>query len=177
LALHVPSEYENHIKYLDSQGLGRQVFLSMRQLFEHLAQRQAVVLLFEDWHWADRSSVGLAEHLLPLTATNPLLICCVSRLDPEGPIARIRRATARNLTRPCQEIVLSPLSQADSATLIGNLVGMLELPASVREQILRKTEGNPFFIEEVIRSLVADGVLSRGPPEQSWRLAKAIDQL
>ena len=177
LALRVPTEYEDRVKYLDSQGLGRQVFLSMRRLFERLAQRQPVVLLFEDWHWADRSSVGLAEHLLPLTVTVPLLMWCVTRPDPEGPIARIRLVAAESPTYRFHEIVLSPLPEAHSATLIGNLVGMLELPAALREQILEKTEGNPFFIEEVVRSLVAEGVLTRGRRNQSWHLARAVDRL
>ena len=167
LAMRVPAEYEDRVKYLDGQGLGRQVFLSMHKLFERLAQRQPVVLLFEDWHWADRSSVGLVEHLLPLTSTVPLLIWCVTRPDPEGPAARIRLLAAESPTYRFREIVLSPLPEAHSAALIGNLVGMLDLPAALREQILEKTEGNPFFIEEVIRSLVAEGILIRGGRNQS----------
>ena len=42
---------------------------------------------------------------------------------------------------------------------------------------MRKTEGNPFFIEEVIRSLVTDGILVRGPRDHGWRLAERIDQV
>ena len=177
LALRVPARYEDRIKFLDSQALGRQVFLSMRQLFERMARRQPIVLLFEDWHWADRSSVGLVEHLLPLIAGSQLLIWCVTRPDPGGPITRIRRAAIENPEYRFQEVVLSPLSEGDSATLVGKLVGMLELPGALREQILRKTEGNPFFIEEVIRSLVSEGVLTRGPRDLSWHLAKAVDHL
>jgi class 3 adenylate cyclase len=177
LAVHLPREYQERVKYLDSQGLGRQVFLSMRRLFEHLAQQRPLVLLFEDWHWADRSSVALAEHLLSLVAATPLLVWCVSRPDPDGPIARIKRAVADNPTYSFQEVVLSPLSEASSVTLIRNLVGSFDFPITLREQILKKTEGNPFFIEEVIRSLVTDGFLSRRARDHSWYLAKAVNQL
>ncbi len=177
LTLRVPPEYEDRVKYLDGQGLGRQVFLCMRQLFEQLALRQPVVLLLEDWHWADQSSIELAEHLLPLAGTTPLLAFFVSRPDPEGPTARIRQFASQNPGRRFQEVILSPLSEEQSTTLVGNLVGTLDLPAALREQILRKTEGNPFFIEEVIRSLVTDGVLVRGSRDHPWRLVKPVDQV
>ena len=177
LALRVPSEYEDRVKYLDGQGLRRQVFLCMRQLFEQLARRQPVILVLEDWHWADRSSIELAEHLLPLAETTPLLASFVTRPDPEGPAARIRKFASENPAGRFQEIILSPLSQEHSAALIGNLVGSLDLPEALREEIMRKTEGNPFFIEEVIRSLVTDGILVRGLRDHGWRLAERIDQV
>ena len=137
LALRVPSEYEDRVKYLDGQGLRRQVFLCMRQLFEQLARRQPVILVLEDWHWADRSSIELAEHLLPLAETTPLLASFVTRPDPEGPAARIRKFASENPAGRFQEIILSPLSQEHSAALIGNLVGSLDLPETLREEIMR----------------------------------------
>jgi class 3 adenylate cyclase/tetratricopeptide (TPR) repeat protein len=177
LTLRVPPEYEDRVKYLDGQGLGRQVFLCMRQLFEQLALRQPVVLLLEDWHWADQSSIELAEHLLPLADTKPLLAFFVTRPDPEGPAARIRQFASQNPGQRFQEVTLAPLSEEQSTTLVGNLVGTLDLPAALISQILRKTEGNPFFIEEVIRTLVTDGVLVRGSREHPWKLVKPVDQV
>ena len=177
LALRVPSEYENRVKYLDGQGLRRQVFLCMRQLFEQLALRQPVVLLQEDWHWADSSSIELAEHLLPLAETTLLLAVFVTRPDPEGASARIRKFASENPAHRFQEVILSQLSEENSAALVANLVGRLDLSVPLREQIMRKTEGNPFFIEEVIRSLVTDGILVRGLRDFGWRLAERIDQV
>ena len=177
LALRLQPEHEERVKYLDGQALRRQVFLCMRQLFEQLALRQPVVLLLEDWHWADQSSIELAEHLLPLTDTTSMLAFFATRPDPDAPAARIRQFTAQQEGRQLREIALLPLSEQQSATLVSNLVGASDLPAALREQILRKTEGNPFFIEEVIRSLVTDGVLVRGAREASWVVVKHVDQV
>jgi class 3 adenylate cyclase/tetratricopeptide (TPR) repeat protein len=177
LALAVPSKYEDRVKYLDGQGLRRQVFRCMRQLFEQLALRQPLVLLLEDWHWADRSSIELAEHLLPLADATPLLGCFVTRPDPEGPAARIRQFASERPGSRFQEVMLAPLSQEHSTALVANLVGTRELPVSLREQILRKTEGNPFFIEEVIRSLVTDGSLVRSSRGDAWQLVKRVEQV
>jgi predicted ATPase len=81
----------------------------------------------------------------------------VTRTEPGDPAARIRATASHHSGVPFQEIVLAPLAGEHSRVLIDNLVG--DLPEVVRSQILRKTEGNPFFIEEVIRALIAEGTL------------------
>lgn len=177
LALRIPDAFADRIMYLDGPAFRRQVFLCMRQLFERLATRQPLVLFLEDWHWADQSSIELAEHLLPLAGTKPLLVFLATRPDPEGPTARIQQIAASQGGQRLQEVALAPLSDADSAVLVGNLVGQLDIPAGLRGQILRKTEGNPFFIEEVIRSLVTEGVLVRGARDSSWQLARQHEQV
>ncbi len=177
LALHLPAELEERVKYLDGPGLRRQVFLCMRQLFEQLARRQPVVMLLEDWHWADQSSIDLAEHLLPLTDGTALLALFATRPDPGGPNARVRQFASSEAGRRMQEIVLAPLGERHSTELVANLIGELDLPAELHAQILRKTEGNPFFMEEVIRSLVADGVLVRDARDQSWQLVRQVEQV
>jgi class 3 adenylate cyclase/tetratricopeptide (TPR) repeat protein len=177
LALRLPAEHEARVRYLDGQALRRQVFLCMRQLFEQLARRRPVVLLLEDWHWADQSSIELAEHLLPLADSTALLAFFATRPDPEGPAARIRQFAARPADSLLREIVLAPLSEQLSATMVSNLVGSAELPAALREQILRRTEGNPFFIEEVIRSLVTEGVLVRSARDESWQVVKQVEHV
>jgi tetratricopeptide (TPR) repeat protein len=170
-------EYEQRVKFLDAQALGRQVFLSMRQLFEQLARRQPILVVMEDWHWVDHSSVALCEHLLPLTSSLGVMFWFVTRADPGDPAARIRAAASRNPGLPFQEIALVPLGEDHSSDLIDNLLGMSDLPQGVRIQILRKTEGNPFFIEEVVRALIAEGTLVKDAREGSWRLAKPVAAL
>jgi class 3 adenylate cyclase/tetratricopeptide (TPR) repeat protein len=177
LALRLPPEHEERVKYLDGQALRRQVFLCVRQLFEQLALRQPIVLLLEDWHWADQSSIELAEHLLPLAESTPLLAFFTTRPDPGGPALRVRQFTSKQAALQLCEIALLPLSKQQSATLVSNLVGAAELPSVLRDQILRKTEGNPFFIEEVVRSLVTDGALVRGTGDEAWQVVKHIDQV
>ena len=177
LASRIPPEYLDRVRYLDGPGLRRQVFLCMRQLFEQLAQRQPVVLILEDWHWADQSSIELAEHLWPLAGTTAFLVFFTTRTDPEGRLIRIRQFASGQASSTFQEIMLEPLSEELSAVLVSNLVGTLEMPLALRDQILRRTEGNPFFIEEVIRSLVTDGVLARDGWDQSWKMVKQVNQV
>ena len=177
LALRLPSELEDKVKYLDGQALRRQVFLCMRQFFERLTQRQPVVLLLEDWHWADQSSIELAEHLLTLAASSRMLAFFATRPEPDGPSQSIRQCVARQPGLSLREISLLPLSDRQSEIMIANIVGGVALPAALREQLLRKTEGNPFFIEEVIRTLISEGVLVHGARDDDWHALKRIDEV
>lgn len=177
LSLEMTGDYEQRVKFLDAQALRRQVFLRMRELFERLAQRQPVVLVMEDWHWVDHSSVALCEHLLPLARTNALLFWFAARAEPPAALDSIRGAVTADGGGRLEEVELSALREDDVGALIDNLVGARDLPRRVRSEILRKTGGNPFFVEEVIRALIADGSLTRDPRQGSWRLARPIETL
>ena len=177
LSLPVGTDLEERVRHLDGQGLKRQVFLCMRQLFEHLARSHPLLLLLEDWHWADQSSIELAEHLLPLTQDSALLIFFATRPEPAAAARALRQAALALAGVQPREIVLAPLSASQSEVLLANLVGQMVLPATLREQILRRTEGNPFFVEEVVRSLVSQGALVRGSDGQGWHLGKPVEQM
>ena len=79
LALPLPEVYAPHVRYLDGLAMGHQVFRSLRTLMERLAASQPLVLVLEDWHWADQSSAELLEHLLPLSQEARVLICITAR--------------------------------------------------------------------------------------------------
>jgi len=131
------------VKFLDAQALGRQVFLTMHELFDRLAGRQPVAIVLEDWHWVDHSSVALCEHLLPLTRSHQLLVWFATRAEPAEPAARIRAAATAGGGTAAVEIALAPLAEDQSRALIDNLTGTRDLPDAVRGQILAKTGGEP----------------------------------
>jgi len=177
LTLEVRDEYVERVKYLDSEAMGRQVFLASRRFFERLAQARPVVLVFEDLHWVDESSALLLEHLLPLVERVPLLICGVSRPYRETPAARLQEVAGRDLPERYTEIQLASLSQADSAQLVRNLLEIDDLSPRVREMIVRKAEGNPFFLEEIIRTLIDAGAVVHEPTTGRWRATAQIETI
>ena len=177
LGLAVPAALERRVKHLDGEAMGRQIFRSTRRLFERLAVAHPVVLVFEDLHWADASSAELIEHLLPLTAFVPLLLCGVGRPEPDGPAARLRVVARASHDERYTEVALAPLSPATSATLLDNLLAGSPVAAGLSDLILARTEGNPFFLEEVVRALITAGTLSWEPIAAEWRVAGDIDQM
>ena len=108
-------------------------------------------------HWADSSSVDLILQLLPLV--NELPLFCVVTARPERTTHGWRLVTAarEGFGDALVELRLARLSDDDSRRLVGNLLEIESLPASVRDLILTKAEGNPFFVEEVIRMLIERG--------------------
>jgi class 3 adenylate cyclase/tetratricopeptide (TPR) repeat protein len=176
MGLRVPAALEDRVKHLDGRAMGRQIFRASRRLFERLAGEQPLILVFEDLHWSDHSSTELVEHLLPLVETVPLLLCGVGR-PGHGGIERLREAAQRNHAARYTEISLTPLSEPASAALIANLIPGVDIPPRLRDRILQKTDGNPFFVEEVVRSLIDTGALVRNAATGRWRVAVPLEDL
>ncbi len=169
LNLEVSEPYAERVRYLDGEAMGDQITLAFRALFQELSARQPLVLVFEDLHWVDNSSARLLERLLPLVETSPLLICGLSRPDPESPAILIDEIAAKTHRSHYTAVKLTRLSQADSQRLANNLLQIEDLPSSVHETIVRKADGNPFFVEEIIRNLIEAGTVVRNTSSGGWR--------
>ena len=154
LSLHLEGEAEQRASMLDPQKLQAHYLAALRRLLSALAQRAPCVLIFEDIHWADPSSVDMLIKLLPLLDEMPLLMGFITRPDRDTPGWRLVEALQEQAGRRLTEISLQALSESDSRQLITNLLEIEALPEEVRSVILQKSEGNPFFVEEIIRMLI-----------------------
>jgi class 3 adenylate cyclase/tetratricopeptide (TPR) repeat protein len=177
LSLPVEPEYERSVKYLDGQAMGRQIFRSIRRLVDRLASMQPLVLVFEDLHWADQSSTELIEHLLPLVNTARLLLCGVGRPERDSPASRLRELARAEYAGRYHEIVLTALPPDSSAALVENIVADDQMPPQLKALILEKSDGNPFFIEEVLRSMIATRTLTWDPAAATWRVTREVDRI
>jgi class 3 adenylate cyclase/tetratricopeptide (TPR) repeat protein len=176
LGLGVRGEYAEGLKYLDGKSMGSQIYLTSRRFFERLARVQPLVLVFEDLHWVDESSMLLLEHLLPLILRVPILICGISRTDPKIPIERLREIATKEYERRYTELRLSPLSQSDSLQMMHNLMEIDNLSSTMREKIVHKVDGNPFFLEEIMRSLIDTGAVVHDSSTERWKTTEKLDQ-
>ena len=115
IGLEVKGELALNLKHLDGESVGKQIYLSSRRFFERLA-RTPLVLVFEDLHWADESTILLIEHLFPLINRVPLLICGVSRPEVGSPASRMRDTALSDYEGQYTEIRLTPLSPLNAPT-------------------------------------------------------------
>ncbi len=127
---------------------------ALEKVLHALLARGPVVLVLEDIHWADPSSVELLSQLVTLTLSYPLLVCLTARHEPDAPGWSLATAARMRLGGGLHELSLAPLSESDTRQLVANLLQIEALPEPVRRLILHKAEGNPFFVEEVIRMLI-----------------------
>lgn len=125
----------------------------MREWATRLAARQPLAIILEDLHWADATSLALLETMLETTEAAPILLGLVFRPDRDHGSWRVNDVARQRYPHRHTEMTLDPLGPANTAQLVTNLLMIPDLPAEVRDAILQRAEGNPFFIEEVIRSL------------------------
>jgi predicted ATPase len=164
------------IKYLEGEALSRQILQSIRDYIVAKARRAPLVLAWEDLHWADPSSLSLLETVVSLTQQCPLLLIFVYRPIREGRVWGFHRKLEETLNGNHVIIQPAPLTPVESGQLLDNLLGMA-LPDRIRELIINKAEGNPFYLEEVIRSLIERGAIIRSEDNQRWVIMPVLNQI
>ena len=151
---------------LSPEALQYRTFEVLGALLARLAEDGPVVCAIEDLHWADPTSVQLAERLLPLTEDAAVLLVLSMREERDHPCWALKELAAREYPHLYRELALEPLSGDAERELLESLTGGT-LPADLARRILAQAEGNPFFLEELVRSLVDAGALVRD--ERGWR--------
>jgi len=130
-------------------------FTAWRRFLEALSAQGPTVLVFEDLHWADDALLAFLEHLADWAQGVPLLILCTARpeLHEQHPTwaAGLRNATTINL---------APLTDEETAWLIGSLLERAVLPAETQQALLERAGGNPLYAEEFVRLLADRDLLS-----------------
>jgi class 3 adenylate cyclase/tetratricopeptide (TPR) repeat protein len=137
----------------------RYVWNSFGEFIGRAAQDQPLLLVLEDLHWADESTVLLTEYLAPLLPEMPVLVLGTYRdleVDLSHPLARVIGQLGRR--RLVERVVLRRLSFDGVRVMLRALAGH-PAPEHLVRVIDRETEGNPFFVEEVYLHLVESGVL------------------
>jgi len=105
------------------------------------------------------------EHVTTMARTLPVTFLLVSRPE-KGDLIDLYTRVRDNFGLQFNMIELDPLGRRESARVIANMLGDRKIPAQVKSQVIDKTEGNAFFLEEVVRSIIESGEYS-GPKKQS----------
>ena len=165
LALRLEGPVQERVRDLDPQAHQSLAQAALRRLLIALSVASPLVVVLEDLHWADPSSVQFLSPLLPLAASERLMFCLVMRPERDAPGWQLAAIVREALGGRLSEMLLEPLSENDSRALVSNLLEIEALPETVRDLILRKADGNPFFVEEVIRMLIDRSAIIQVPGE------------
>ena len=137
-------------------GVPEETFWAIRTLFESLAQRHPIVLLFDDIQWGQPTFLELIEHIADWSRDSPIMLLCLARPD----LLEVRRSWGGGKLN-ATSLFLEPLTDDESDILVRNLLGAAELAPLVRERIVDAAGGNPLFVEEILSMLIDDGLLER----------------
>lgn len=159
MGMKLTGRYAERVKGIEGEAMEKHILKSLRDLMIKCAQRRPIVVIIEDLHWADISSIEMLESFFRLAENHRILYINVLRPNYKETGERVLATIRERYGRTYSEIELEPLDEKQCEILIQNLVKFSRLPSPVMTSITNRAEGNPFFIEEVVRSFIDEGVV------------------
>lgn len=157
---------------LEGDAFQRELFAAMEMLARAAFFAKPCVLVIDDLHWSDAASVELLLSLLPLTNELPFVLLYALRPLRETPGWRVSQRASDEFSHRYTELKLRPLSNEDTALLVRTLLGGIEIPSDLMSKILERATGNPFFVEEVVRTLIDNGSFEREEATGQWTVTR-----
>jgi predicted ATPase len=130
------------------------------EALEELAQEKSLVLVFEDLHWADDSTLELISALARRRASAKLMVIATYRPQDGSvadPLKRLKQDLA--MRRLGTEMVLAPLAKSAVKLLVSRQLGQEAMPAGLESFIYEHSEGNPLFVKAILEHLIAEKCL------------------
>jgi tetratricopeptide (TPR) repeat protein len=182
LSLATAGKHLDMLDQLDGKQLRERTFAAVETVLRCSAQQEPLVLILEDLHWADSTSLALLEHVLPLIQQVGLLVVAVFRPHREHASWRLRETAAQQYPNQHLDLLLDPLAAPDSEALVASLLGAGGPPDEqarsslepLMGRVLERAEGNPFYVEEVIRSLIDRGAIAQDEATDRWAVTREV---
>ncbi len=162
-------ELERQVPKLPKRILGspedqkNRLFMGVARFLEETTSKSPLLLFLDDMHIADASSVELLQHVARRTETSRVLLVLAYRAEdvPSSPAGRMFGQVTHALSREgfCTLIALRPLGEEQVVDLITRMADHPTRPVRFAQRIFEVTEGNPYFVEEVIKGLFEQGSL------------------
>lgn len=175
MGMKLTGNYAERIKGIEGEALEKLILKSLRELIGKISEQKPLVIIVEDLHWADLTSIGLLESLYRLAEDKRILFINVFRPNYKDTSNRILETIRSRYKDIYSELILKSLDENQSGDLINNLLKIKGLPGHIQGLISKRAEGNPFFIEEVVRSLIDDGVVEI--KEGRFKITEKIDSV
>lgn len=142
---------------------------AVKSILTALAKKAPTIFCLEDLQWADPSSIELLRHVM-LEIRQPAIVLCVYRPN----ISLFTSQQLNSLSKIYQEMRLQDLSTSEAQDMLKSLLKTEIVPSDLMRFVQDKAEGNPFYLEELINSLIESGTLVRD--DGDWRLTKSIQE-
>jgi tetratricopeptide (TPR) repeat protein len=164
--LSIPCEERYGAVVMTPQKFKDETFRALVDTTEAIARLQPTIMLFEDAHWADPTTLEVMDLLIHRVRNLPLLVLVTHRPEFSSCLSRYGHVTA---------LTLNKLTRPQSSAMVSRLAGGKTLPADLLEQILGKTDGVPLFVEELTKSILESGDLKEAGDH--WEYAGRVGSL
>jgi predicted ATPase/class 3 adenylate cyclase len=170
LSLKVKGSLSDKVRFLDGETLKNQIFRSFFVLLKRLSFDQPLVLEFEDFHWADESTIDLLGHLISMVDEVPIFMLFISRDPKNYPASKLRNCLKNDHKEYYTEILLNPLSKEDILELACKKMNLDPMSSHLRGLIHRKCEGNPLYLEELLRTLQNNELIVKNDSTEQYTI-------
>lgn len=160
LGLKLKSHQADRLRELGSETLRHETFQSIESYFEAAAKETPVVLMLEDLHWADASSLEVLEQLLSITDRAPMMILGLMRIEDQHGSWDLKMHAQTNYRHRYRELQLAALYAQESRDLLSKVLGEGIEDSKVADLVLAKAEGNPLYLEELLRHLLERNLIA-----------------
>ncbi len=165
------------LRHMDAEALKRKLFKTVRDWIQNLTLQGPLVISFADVQWADASSLNLLDYCLPLCDTHPILWLLSYRPDRDSPMWEFEHQLETNYPHRLVHLPMPPLTQEESGEFLDQFLGKQVLLTETRDLIIKKSEGNPYFIKELVFSLITLGALVKDNEHGTWKQEKPVTSL
>ncbi|MFO7933659.1 MAG: protein kinase [Bacteroidales bacterium] len=160
MGMELTGEHAERLKGLEGEGLEKLILKNLRTLVAMASDRKPLVMVVEDLHWADQSSLRLLKSLYRLAENHPILFINVFRPDYRETGEMMLAAVRDRFEKNHAEINLHPLNEQESELFINRLLKTTTVQGRTRALIFERAEGNPLYLEELVRSMIDEGSIS-----------------
>ena len=161
MGLMLSGDHARRLEGIEGEALEVLINKSLRDLILKASEISTLIFVIEDVHWADESSIELMIKLFRMAADHRILFINIFRPHYKDTGDKLLDAVIENYPDLHTEIYVQPLDATNCNLLIANLLEDEGLPHDVRDLIHLRSEGNPFFIEEVVRSFIDQGLVTQ----------------
>lgn len=155
LSVRMPDASGGVPEKMSAENLRFLIYRAVHRLFRRIAAKRSIVLVFEDIHWADQSTLDLIEHIASVTKKSKIGLILIERSEETTNILSLKQNLRKNFKEIYQELKLPPLPYDVSRRLCEMLLNVEEFKlAPFVDMVIGKSEGNPFFLEEMLNALI-----------------------
>lgn len=170
LDLPLDEALERRLQNLDAQTYQDRFFDAVSSWLRHLTLQKPLIVSFYNLQWADASSIELLKHCLPLSDTHSILFLITMRPVRNAPSWPFRHYLGTEFPHRLVWIDMLPLSETETTEFVNLFLGNNELTAEDQHMLFRRSEGNPYYLREILNYMIDRGVLKLNTETNSWSL-------
>ncbi len=159
LLLGVADQNDQMMANMEGEEFRREIYSLMLDALRNWNPGGPTIYVVDDWHWTDQQSAELLAHVVQLVDEIPILFLIALRPETENPVWEIAQQIKSQYAHRHTEITLAPLSKTASDLMLAEMLNDPSLTSEIQHLVTDRADGNPLFLEEILRSLVDQQVL------------------